>query len=79
MKEITTFVGNSGKSVAVLYEMGDDGRACGVCNKFYQVNYTKVNEFGAEKSFKVFVEESEASKFALEYISDKSKLEFLSE
>lgn len=74
MKEITTFVGNSGKSVAVLYEMGDDGS-----DKFYQVNYTKVNEFGAEKSFKVFVEESEASKFALEYISDKSKLEFLSE
>lgn len=70
MRDIATFVGDSGKSVAIIYE-GDDG---GV--KFYQVNYGTPD---SQKAFKVFMTESEATSFAAKYTDVGNKPIFLSE
>jgi len=70
MKDIATFVGNSGKSVAIIYEIFNEQ------NRFYQVNYG-ASDFA--KSFKVFVTESEATEFAIKYTDTGSKPTFLSE
>ena len=70
MKDIATFVGSSGKKVAIIYE-GDDG---GVT--FFKVNY------GSSESthfFKVFMTESEATNFASKYTDADNKPTFLSE
>ena len=70
MKDIATFIGDSGKSVAIIYE-GNDG---GV--KFYQVNYGVPESI---KAFKVFMTEEEATKFASIYTDTGSKPTLLSE
>jgi hypothetical protein len=70
MKDIATFVGSSGKSVAVIYE-GDDG---GV--KFYHVNYGAPDSI---KGFKVFMTEEDATNFASKYTDTGSKPTLLSE
>jgi len=70
MKDIATFVGDAGKSVAIIYE-GNDG---GVT--FYQVNYGLSD---SPKSFKVFMTEAEATQFATKYTDAGNKPTFLSE
>ena len=71
MKDIATFVGNSGKSVAIIYEIVNDGGTT-----FYQVNYS---DSGTQKSFKVFMTENEATEFATKYTDAGNKPTFLSE
>jgi hypothetical protein len=70
MKDIATFVGDSGKTVAIIYE-GDDG---GV--KFYQVNYGDIN---SPRAHKVFMTENEATNFAAKYTDVGNKPTLLSE
>ena len=70
MKDIATFVGESGKSVAIIYE-GDDG---GV--RFYQVNYGTPD---SQKAFKVFMTEEDATNFASKYTDTGNKPTLLSE
>jgi hypothetical protein len=67
MKDLATFVGESGKIMAVIYE--GEG--------FFKVNYG-TSENPASFS-KVFMTESEATQFANEYTSKGSKPTLLSE
>jgi hypothetical protein len=71
MRDIATFVGDSGKTVAIIYE-GDDGGGV----TFYQVNYGAQD---SQKAFKVFMTESEATSFAAKYTDAGNKPTFLSE
>jgi ribosomal protein L25 (general stress protein Ctc) len=67
MKDIATFVGQSGKIMAVIYE--GEG--------YWKVNYG-TSESPASFS-KVFMTESEATQFAAEYTNKGSNPTFLSE
>ena len=67
MKDIATFVGQSGKVMAVIYEGAG----------FWKVNY---GESDNPHSFsKVFTTEEEATQFASEFTSKGSKPTLLSE
>jgi hypothetical protein len=71
MKDLATFVGQGGKSVAIIYE-GDEG---GVL--FYKVNYGTPE---APQSFsRVFMTEEAATEFANQITSENSKPTLLSE
>jgi hypothetical protein len=67
MKDIATFVGDSGKTMAVIYR--GDG--------FYKVNYGTSDDPSAYS--KMFMNESDASAFAAEYTNKGSKPRLLSE
>jgi hypothetical protein len=71
MKELATFIGESGNMVATIFE-GDDG---GV--RFYQVNYGCPDN--SQSFFKVFMTEDMATDFANQITNRGNKPTFLSE
>jgi len=69
MKDIATFIGGSGKLMAVIYEADD--------KSFYKVNYgTEESPFSASK---VFMSESEATNFATQFTDKGNKVILLEE
>lgn len=70
MKELATFIGGSGESIAVVYEAEDQS--------YWKVNYgqssTQTNALS-----KVFMTESEATNFASLITNQGNKPTFLSE
>jgi len=70
MKELATFVGGSGESIAVIYE-ADDG-------SYWKVNYGQTAAQTNALS-KVFLSESEATNFASLITNQGNKPMFLSE
>jgi hypothetical protein len=73
MKDVATFVGNSGDIVAIIYE--GDG--------FYKVNYGSVlksdGKPGIPLMSQIFKTESDATKFAAEYTNKGNSPVFLNE
>jgi hypothetical protein len=73
MKDVATFVGNSGDVIAIIYE--GDG--------FYKVNYGSVlksdGKPGIPLMSQIFKTESEAEKFAAEYTNKGNSPVFLNE
>jgi hypothetical protein len=73
MKDVATFVGNSGYIVAIIYE--GDG--------FYKVNYGPLkksdNKPGIPLMSQIFKTESEAEKFAADYTNKGNSPAFLTE
>jgi len=69
MKELTTFVGSGGKSMAIIYEADDQS--------YWKVNY---GESSAPHSLsRIFMTESEATEFASMITNNGNKPTFLSE
>jgi len=69
MKELTTFVGSGGKSMAIIYEADDQS--------YWKVNY---GESTAPHSLsRIFMTESEATDFASMITNGGNKPTFLSE
>jgi hypothetical protein len=67
MKDLATFIGGGGKTKAIIYE--GDG--------FWKVNYGPVGE--PTTFSKVFMSESAATEFAVEYTDKGNKPTLLSE
>ena len=69
MKELTTFMGNSGKSMAIIYEAPD--------RTYWKVNF---GETSAPHTFsRIFMTESEAIDFASMITNDGSEPSLLNE
>jgi hypothetical protein len=76
MKEIGTFMGGAGKYQATIFEMDSSSTKCYVVS----CSQNTLPSFCVESKFtKFFMNEKEAEDFALKYISEGSKPEFLSE
>jgi len=69
MKELATFVGGSGESIAVIYEADD--------RSYWKVNYVQTDTPNALSM--VFMSESEATDFASMITNKGNKPTFLSE
>jgi hypothetical protein len=69
MKELATFVGGSGESIAVIYEADD--------RSYWKVNYGQTDTPNALS--RVFMTESEATDFASMITNKGNKPTFLSE
>ena len=73
MRDIATFVGNSGESVAIIYEF----KGSPVSEGYWKVNYG--NPSSKQLMSKIFMTENEATDFAVEYTNKGNKPTLLSE
>ena len=73
MRDIATFVGNSGESVAIIYEF----KGSPVSEGYWKVNYG--NPSSKQLMSKIFMTENEATNFAAEWTNQKSNPTLLNE
>lgn len=73
MRDVATFVGNAGETVAIIYEFEPSAVAEG----YWKVNYG--NPTQKQLMSKIFMTEDEATKFASEFTNKNNTPVFLSE